>query len=185
MARPKGVTERCAAAARRRRASALCTRRNSAASHWCGNTSQALRASSPQGEPPLSGDAPSKTLLEGRSEGSALLHTGVCGNRSRFRMRLRGIRFSCGGKFLWLMQAGCILVTTASYGSIGREGAPGQAAKMVTFCNICRLFKRFTQKSLLKTSTFLLPFLEEHGMMEARERLSVMPGAGPRRRWCS
>ena len=38
---------------------------------------------------------------------------------------------------------------------------------------------------LWKTSTFLLPFLEEHGMMEARERLSVLPGAGPRWRWCS
>ena len=50
---------------------------------------------------------------------------GFCGNRSRFRMRLRGIRFSCGGKFLWLMQAGCILVTTMAYGKVGREGAPG------------------------------------------------------------
>ena len=39
--------------------------------------SQPSADSSPQGEPPLSGDAPSKPLLEGRSEGSALLHAGV------------------------------------------------------------------------------------------------------------
>ena len=54
----RSVTERCAAAQRRRRASALCTRRNPAGSFWCGNTSQALRASSPQGEPALSGTGP-------------------------------------------------------------------------------------------------------------------------------
>ena len=53
------VTERCAAAQRRRRVSALCTRRNPAGSLRCGNTSQSwLRhASSPRGEPALSGDA--------------------------------------------------------------------------------------------------------------------------------
>ena len=80
------VTERCAAAQRRRRVSALCTRRNPAGSLRCGNTSPAeldgefygasplgisacadiprilqsvsLRhASSPRGEPALSGDA--------------------------------------------------------------------------------------------------------------------------------
>ena len=42
----------------RRRISALCTGRNPAASLRCGNTSQALRASSPRGEPSLSGIRP-------------------------------------------------------------------------------------------------------------------------------
>ena len=63
MARPKGVTERCAAAQRRRRGSAFCTRRNPAGSFRCGNTSQALRASSPQGEPSLSRTRPQSLSL--------------------------------------------------------------------------------------------------------------------------
>src|SRR5699024_1627323 len=54
----RSVTERCAAAQRRRRGSALCTDQDPAGSFRCGNTSQALRASSPQGEPSLSGIRP-------------------------------------------------------------------------------------------------------------------------------
>ena len=59
----RSVTERCAAAQRRRRVSALCTRRDPAASLRCGNTSQALRASSPQGEPSLSRTKPQSLSL--------------------------------------------------------------------------------------------------------------------------
>ncbi len=61
----EAVTERCAAAQRRRRVSALCTGRNPAGNLRCGNTSQALRASSPQGEPSLSGDGSLSLPLRG------------------------------------------------------------------------------------------------------------------------
>src|SRR5699024_8664214 len=49
-----------------RRVSALCTGRSPAASLRCGNTSQALRASSPQGEPLPSQTTSPKPPLEGR-----------------------------------------------------------------------------------------------------------------------
>ena len=56
------VTERCAARRAAAR-SALSTRRCSAANLRCGNTSQALRASSPQGEPSLSNIRPCRAGL--------------------------------------------------------------------------------------------------------------------------
>ena len=121
----EAVTERCAAhrAAARQRPSAhaeTLQQTFGAATPL----SLASRASSPQGEPPLSGDGPQSLFWRGDPKEAPYCVLGFCGNRSRFRMRLRGIRFSCGGNFLWLMQAGCILVTTMAYGRVGREGAP-------------------------------------------------------------
>ena len=121
----EAVTERCAAhrAAARQRPSAhaeTLQQTFGAATPL----SLASRASSPQGEPSLSGDGPQSLFWRGDPKEAPYCVLGFCGNRSRFRMRLRGIRFSCGGNFLWLMQAGCILVTTMAYGRVGREGAP-------------------------------------------------------------
>ena len=67
----------------RRRGSALCTGRNPAASLWCGNTSQALRASSPQGEPSLSGNGPQSLSL--RRGGTASAVTERCAAAQRRR----------------------------------------------------------------------------------------------------
>ena len=49
----RSVTERCAASKRRRRVSALCTHRNPAGNHWCGNTSPAVLDGEFYGASPL------------------------------------------------------------------------------------------------------------------------------------
>ena len=69
-----------------------CTRRNLAGSHWCGNTSQALRASSPQGEPfPLM----RRGLCVLPWDDSSPLRLGSRGSR-RCTGRRRGSRCSAG-----------------------------------------------------------------------------------------
>ena len=92
----EAVTERCAAAQRRRRVSALCTGRNPAGNLRCGNTSQALRASSPQGEPSLSDNGSLSLPLRGGPQGSAA--SGGRSDRSGWAATCLGGLRSCPGR---------------------------------------------------------------------------------------
>ena len=78
----------------RQRVSAYCASRNSAGSHWCGNTSQALRASSPQGEPSLSGDAAQSLSL--RRGGTRSVTERCAAQRAAARERLLRKPKLCG-----------------------------------------------------------------------------------------